>query len=54
MAVQYSGNLLVKIRQRPFAGLLAGPQPLAIPGYRLEPLFQGASCLTDVFRGAAG
>ena len=40
MAVHYSGNLLVKIRQRPFAGLLAGPQPLAIPGYRLQPLFQ--------------
>jgi hypothetical protein len=40
MAIQYSGNLLVKVRQRPFAGLLAGPQPLAIPGYRLEPLFK--------------
>jgi hypothetical protein len=39
MAFQYSGNLLVKVRQRPFAGLLAGAQPLAIPGYRLEPLF---------------
>jgi hypothetical protein len=39
MAIQYSGNLLVKIRQRPFAGLLAGAQPLAIQGYRLEPLF---------------
>jgi len=40
MAIQYSGNLLVKVRQRPFAGLLAGPQPLAIPGHRLEPLFK--------------
>jgi Subtilase family len=39
MAIQYSGNLLVKVRQRPFAGLLAGAQPLAIPGYRLELLF---------------
>src|SRR4029077_9940565 len=38
MTVQYSGNLLVKVRNRPFAGLLAGPQPLAIPGYRLAPL----------------
>jgi hypothetical protein len=40
MAALYSGNLLVKVRQRPFAGLLATPQPLAIPGYRLEPLFK--------------
>jgi hypothetical protein len=40
MAALYSGNLLVKVRQRPFAGLLAGPQLLAIPGYRLEPLFK--------------
>ena len=40
MAIQYSGNLLVKVRQRPFAGLLAGAQPLAIQGYRLEPLFK--------------
>ena len=40
MAIQYSGNLLVKVRSRPFAGLLAGPQPLAIGGYRLEPLFK--------------
>ena len=40
MAIQYSGNLLVKVRQRPFAALLAGSQPLAIPGYRLEPLFK--------------
>ena len=39
MAIQYSGNLLVKVRQRPFAGLLAGAQPLSIPGYRLTPLF---------------
>jgi hypothetical protein len=39
MAIQYSGNLLVKVRQRPFAGLLAGPQPLTIQGYRLDPLF---------------
>ena len=39
MAIQYSGNLLVKVRQRPFAGMLAGAQPLAIQGYRLEPLF---------------
>ena len=39
MTIQYSGNLLVKIRSRPFAGLLAGPQPLTIPGYRLAPLF---------------
>ena len=38
--IQYSGNLLVKVRNRPFAGLLAGPQPLTIPGYRLEPLFK--------------
>jgi hypothetical protein len=42
MAALYSGNLLVKVRQRPFAGLLAGPQLLAIPGYRLEPLFKDA------------
>ena len=41
MAIQYSGNLLVKVRQRPFAGLLAGAQALAIRGYRLEPLFKG-------------
>src|ERR1700751_2885831 len=40
MTVQYSGNLLVKVRNRPFAGLLAGPQPLTIPGYRLGPLFK--------------
>ena len=40
MAIQYSGNLLVKVRNRPFAGLLAGTQPLAIPGYRLAPLFK--------------
>ena len=40
MAIQYSGNLLVKARQRPFAGLLAGAQPLTIQGYRLEPLFK--------------
>src|SRR5262252_8088096 len=39
MEILYSGNLLVKVRQRPFAGLLAGAQPLAIPGYRLAPLF---------------
>jgi hypothetical protein len=39
MAILYSGNLLVKVRRRPFAGLLAGAQPLAIPGYRLAPLF---------------
>jgi hypothetical protein len=39
MEVQYSGNLLVKVRQRPFAGLLAGAQPLGIQGYRLAPLF---------------
>jgi hypothetical protein len=39
MAILYSGNLLVKVRQRPFAGLLAGAQPLAIQGYRLAPLF---------------
>lgn len=39
MAIQYSGNLLVKVRQRPFVGLLAGAQPLAIQGYRLAPLF---------------
>jgi hypothetical protein len=41
MAFQYRGNLLVKVRQRPFAGLLAGAQPLAIQGYRLTPLFNG-------------
>jgi hypothetical protein len=41
MTIQYSGNLLVKARQRPFAGLLAGPQALALPGYGLEPLFNG-------------
>src|SRR6516165_3111160 len=40
MTIQYSGNLLVKVRNRPFAGLLAGPQPLTIPGYRLEALFK--------------
>src|SRR6516162_6772196 len=40
MTIQYSGNLLVKVRNRPFAGLLAGPQPLAVPSYRLEPLFK--------------
>ena len=39
MAIQYSGNLLVKVRQRPFAGVLAGPQPLGDPGYRLATLF---------------
>jgi len=39
MAIQYSGNLLAKDRQRPFAGLLAGAQPVAIQGYRLAPLF---------------
>jgi hypothetical protein len=41
MAFQYSGNLLVKVHQRPFAGLLAGAQPPAIQGYRLTPLFNG-------------
>ena len=40
MAIHYSGTLLVKVRQRPFAGLLAGAQPLTIPGYRLGPLFK--------------
>ena len=40
MTIQYSGNLLVKVRQRPFAGLLAGRQRMTIRGYRLEPLFQ--------------
>ena len=39
MAIHYSGNLLVKVRQQPFASLLAGAQPIAIPGYRLVPLF---------------
>ena len=39
MVIHYSGNLLVKVRQRPFAGLLAGAQPLASQGYRLAPLF---------------
>jgi Subtilase family len=51
MTVQYSGNLLVKVRQRPFAGLLAGPQPLAIPGYRLAPLFN-AHHATAMFAAA--
>ena len=51
MAIQYSGNLLVKVRNRPFAGLLAGPQPLAIPGYRLEPLFK-AHHATAMFAAA--
>jgi len=40
MVIHYSGNLLVKVRNRAFASLLAGPQPLAIPGYRLAPLFK--------------
>jgi len=40
MATQYSGNLLVKVRQRPFADLLAGARPLTIQGYRVEPLFK--------------
>ena len=51
MTVQYSGNLLVKVRNRPFAGLLAGPQPLAIPGYRLAPLFK-AHHATAMFAAA--
>ena len=51
MAIQYSGNLLVKVRNRPFAGLLAGPQPLAIPGYRLAPLFK-AHHATAMFAAA--
>ena len=41
MTVQYSGYLLVTVRNRPFAGLLADASPLAIPGYRLAPLFNG-------------
>lgn len=41
MTIQYSGNLMVKARQRPFNALLAGPQALALPGYGLEPLFNG-------------
>jgi len=51
MAIQYSGNLLVKVRQRPFAGLLAGAQPLAIQGYRLAPLFR-AHHATPMFSAA--
>jgi hypothetical protein len=51
MTVQYSGNLLVKVRNRPFAGLLAGPQPLAILGYRLAPLFN-AHHATAMFAAA--
>ena len=31
MTAQYSGNLLVTVRNRPFAGLLADARPLAIP-----------------------
>jgi Subtilase family len=41
MAIQHSGRLLVKTRPQPFHTLLAGAQPFAIQGYRLEPLFRG-------------
>ncbi len=42
MTIQYSGNLLVRVRQRPFTALFVGAQPLALPGYLpLEPLFRG-------------
>jgi Subtilase family len=51
MAIHYSGNLLVKVRQRPFVGLLAGAQPLAIQGYRLAPLFN-AHHATAMFAAA--
>ena len=51
MAIHYSGNLLVKVRQRPFAGLLRGRQRLAIRGYRLEPLFK-AHHATPMFSAA--
>ena len=51
MAIHYSGNLLVKVRQRPFAGLLRGRQRLAIRGYRLEPLFK-AHQATPMFSAA--
>jgi hypothetical protein len=40
MAVLYSGKLLVKVRGRPFSVLLAGAQPLSIPGHTLEALFK--------------
>jgi hypothetical protein len=41
MAIHSSGKLLIKIRQRPLAALLAGPTPLTVRGYKLEPLFNG-------------
>ncbi|MBZ9765507.1 S8/S53 family peptidase [Mesorhizobium sp. CA6] len=38
MALKGNGQLLVKVRNQPFAVLFSATQPFAIPGYSLEPL----------------
>jgi subtilisin family serine protease len=38
MALQSNGQLLVKVRGRPFSALFSAAPPFALPGYVLEPL----------------